>query len=98
MYSALLIGYFDGKGFLRFYTEIQNSRCDFVLEKGFWRVDKLFYFYYPVPVAHSMIYSRDGSESKDNNHGGIMTEDENYDIEKKKNKYEEVNVEDFISR
>ena len=45
-----------------------------------------------------MIFSKDANETKNDKHGGIMTEDENSDVEKGKNKYEELNVDDFISR
>ena len=48
MYSALLVGFLEGREFLKFYPEIQNSRCNYVLEKGFWRTEKIFYFFYPL--------------------------------------------------
>lgn len=98
LYAGLIVGYLDAKGFLRFYTDIQNSRCNFTLEKFFWKLESVSYFYYPIENGHTRIAYKEPHSGKEDQQGEIMTEDENSDVEKNKHKYDDINVDDFITR
>lgn len=95
-YAAVIIGLLEVSGLLKFYTEIQNSRCNYILERGCWKVEKIFYFYYPTPDQNSVFSPHDNQMMRDSE-SSVFTKDEGKG-KKEKHKYEDVNVEDFITR
>ena len=96
-YAALVVAFLEIQGFLKFYTEIQNSRCNYFFERCAWKTQSMFYFYYPIPSTKSEFSTTDNRMMKSETEGSAFTDHEE-DAIKKKHKYEDVNVEDFITR
>lgn len=96
-YAALIVGFFEIQGFLKFYTDVQNSRCNYLFERCAWKTQGLFYFYYPIPTSKSDFSTTDNKMMNSETDGSGFTDTEGGDI-KKKHKYENINVEDFITR